>query len=321
MKKTIFLIFLLAGLAAGAWWALRKHGGRTTLQQEETAFQVEDTAAVDRLFVAGKDNQTALLERQPDGRWLLNQQYAAAPAKVELLLRTLRDLTVKRPLGQAERENMIRELAVEHRKVEVYQHGQLTKVFFLGNETNDERGNYALMKGAEQPYVVYLPGFNGYLTPRFMIAGAEWRDKEVFRVPLASLRQIAVQYPKNPAAGFTLRQEGGRLALDDLPQADPQRLEAYAELFEKGLYVENYLSEQATLAPYRDSLRAEVPDVVLQLAATRNEPVQVQVYYLPGNQDRVAGLLGEQQELVTIQWQLLEKMVQPRSFFNTSLSD
>jgi hypothetical protein len=38
-----------------------------------------------------------------------------------------------------------------------------------------------MLEGAKEPYVVHIPGFNGYLSSRFHCRESDWRDKNIFR--------------------------------------------------------------------------------------------------------------------------------------------
>ena len=68
--------------------------------------------------------------------------------------------------------SVIKTLASEGVKVELYtQNKKLYKTFYIGGETADFLGTYMIMEGAKKAYVIHIPGFNGFLTPRFNIDG------------------------------------------------------------------------------------------------------------------------------------------------------
>jgi hypothetical protein len=71
MKKNLLYAAVLILLLAAAWWITQKDD-RSTLDPNETVFSVEDTASIDRIFIADKSGRSILAEKEPDGRWLVN---------------------------------------------------------------------------------------------------------------------------------------------------------------------------------------------------------------------------------------------------------
>ena len=67
---------------------------------------------MDRIFIADKDGNSALIERVPGQRyWSLNGKYLARKDAVDLLLKTFRRVVVQRPVPAAELDNVNRLLA------------------------------------------------------------------------------------------------------------------------------------------------------------------------------------------------------------------
>ncbi|MGB3617893.1 MAG: DUF4340 domain-containing protein [Catalinimonas sp.] len=302
-------------LAAAAAWAWLRQQQTTTLNVNDTDFAVVDTASVDRIFIAHKDGQTALFERREGGEWWVGDRYPAAAPKMRMLLGTLHDVSIKRALNPAERDNVVREMAVHSAKVEIYQRGELSKVYYVGNETNDERGSYFLMDGAEQPYAVHIRGFRGQLTSRFRVRPSDWREKTLFVAARDQLEEVAVGYPNAPKDGFTIVRDGRRLVVEQMPGADTARVRAYAGLFARGVYAERYYDEGEYVVEYLDSLRAATPAALLRMQRRGRAPVEIELYELAGQSDRMIALMGEKREPLTIQLPILNQLLMRRPFF------
>jgi hypothetical protein len=50
------------------------------------------------------------------------------------------------------------------------------------------------MEGAEQPYIVDIPGFDGYLSVRYILDEMDWRDRRVMALQPSDIARISVQY-------------------------------------------------------------------------------------------------------------------------------
>ena len=184
-RNTLLLLvfLLLAGFAA--YYFLNKNGSKSTLDSEETAFAIADTASVDKIFISTKSGKSNTLTRKAGNHWVLNDHYEARKDMVNMLLETMKRMEVKRPADKLSRNNAIRDIAALGRKVEVYQKGELAKTFYVGQTTDEHMGTYFIMEGSEDPYVLHMPGFNGFITSRFDIEEAKWRS-----VPVSAVRPL-----------------------------------------------------------------------------------------------------------------------------------
>ena len=121
MKKnnriTIIIAALLVVIAGVLIWNNRY---LSTLQGEASDFQVWDTASVTKIYLADRRENESLLERQEDG-WTLNAIYKAHPKQVNYLLTTLYKIRIKMPVSVASHDNIVKQLASQSTKVEIYQ--------------------------------------------------------------------------------------------------------------------------------------------------------------------------------------------------------
>ncbi len=204
MKKNrlvLFLFLLLAGVAA--WFLLTKKS--STLNPALKDFAVKDTAAIDKIFMADrKGNQVVLTREANGGGWLVNGKFRARSSNINTLLYTIMALEVRSPVGKNLYNNTMSLMASTSVKTEIYQHGQLVKTYYVGHPTMDSQGTFMYLEGSSVPFIMYIPGFQGYLTTRYFAETAEWKDPAIFRYTPGSFKSLKVEDMARPARSFTL---------------------------------------------------------------------------------------------------------------------
>ena len=328
MKKTLLLAVLFLVLGGGAWYALRtKTAQSSTFQSPDMEFAVKNTEDIGKIFIADRKGKTATLELK-DGTWMYNGTWKARPTAVQTLLETIGKLTVQSTSTQAAQEHMVKTLASEGIKVEIYdKKGAKMKCYYVGGVTNNEKGTYMILENAEQPYVVHIPSFVGQLRVRYFLGDDEWRDRSVFHEKPEQIQSIAVEYPQRKNESFRLEKvkEGESRVLPYFsttpPNPNPLRkgfAEGYLLQFEQ-LTAEAFETEM----PQRDSISALVPFAVMTLKRDNGETRQVRYWPLeikqnPQNQELfIERYLAEvdQQDFMLVQHRVFGVVFKPYNFF------
>ena len=205
MRKTILYIVILGILGYGVYYFI--FSNKDAFATDEAGFTIPDTASIGKLFLADKSGNTVLLERTDNG-WLLNKTYPAIQQHVNTLLTTLAKQVPMYPVAEEQHDNVIRSLATEGIKVEVYNNkGDKLRTFYVGGQVQAQYGTYMLMENAERPYVVQIPGMFGYLTPRYGTDFKLWRNRNVVDITAENLKLVSVNYLSEPLNSFTLVQD------------------------------------------------------------------------------------------------------------------
>lgn len=260
--RILYVLMALTAATAGVWWF---QGGQGLLSDVEgTAFGIEDTSLVDKIFIADMDGGQVTLTRPESGRlWDLNGKYKAREDAVKLLLKTFRRASVQGPVAEAARPNVIRLLSARGKKVEIYQGGERpAKTWYVGTATPSHTGTYMVLETPEgrsaEPYVVHMEGFTGYLSTRFFTSEREWRHTGIFNYPDRSLSYIEVRILETEGESYALSaSRDGQLVLSDLegnplPYLDTTGVQDHFLRFKK-VHLETYRSR---LDPeVEDSLR------------------------------------------------------------------
>lgn len=209
MKKTLLYVLILGALGFGVWFLMFRE--QSIFSAKDAGFTIRDTGAIGKIFLAANNNSTVTLERTPKG-WMVNGKYKVRQGSFEMLMQALQYQEPRTPVSEKMHNNVVESLMGGHIKVEVYNtKGEKMRTFYVGGETGSGSGTYMLMEGASRPYVVQIPGFTGYLTPRYMPELKDWRDRSVFNIAPENITEISVHYPKEPLNNFVLTNNGKQL--------------------------------------------------------------------------------------------------------------
>lgn len=143
-------------------------------------FEVSDTSKIERIDLSNRNLQMVSLRRSV-GCWTLNDSLFANQSSVNLILKTIKEMRVKNPIARSALKNVIERMGIQNTKVEIFSNNKKIKTIYVGGETADQLGTFMMLEGAKEPYVVHIPGFNGYLSSRFHCRESDWRDKNIFR--------------------------------------------------------------------------------------------------------------------------------------------
>lgn len=320
----------------------------TTLDDTESGFAIDDTSTVTRIFMADMNNRTVELTREATGKWTLNDEMPAHNYNVIMLLRTMKDLTVRYPVPLAARDNVIRRLATISRKVEIYQEQyainlfnriklfpreKLTRTYYVGDATQDNMGTYMLMEGAEQPYVVFLPSLRGFIYPRYSTDVDDWRDHTIFKTPLQDFRSVKIEFLEEPDESFVVEADNeGNLTLTTLfdmqeKPYDTLRMLQFVTAF-KDIRFESMLNNK--LEPsYIDSLASGPVAHILTLRETDGDEFVVRTFRKGGiselydeegaalepfDLDRLYAFINDDKDFVLIQYFVFDKVLRNASY-------
>lgn len=277
-KKTILLLLLLVAVATIYIVWVRKPW--RTISEGRTDFAIADTGSITRIFMADKEGHQVLLTKQQNGSWTLNNAYTADITKVQLLLTTLHDMQVRNPVTEKQMNTVVGTLATAGIKVEVYNQNGLEKVLYIGPATVDQTGTMALIEGSEAPFILHIPGFVGYLTPRFYPFAIQWRSKLVFNTPAEQIEKVQVEYPNTPTQSFLVT-NGIEPTLTPLQTNQPTvtgspKLKYYLGCFTQ-LYGEGF-DPDITKAQV-DSIRKQKPFSIITLTAAGGNQHKLELYY------------------------------------------
>jgi|AntRauTorckE5430_2_1112549.scaffolds.fasta_scaffold02023_1 hypothetical protein len=209
MKNTYLYLAILIILGTVAYFVLTNKS-ESTLDSEDGSFAVENTDEIYKIFIANQQRETAMVTRK-DNHWEYTnsegETYKARPAAIEVLLKTIRGVSVRYMVQEAAVPMAIQDLQVNGRKVELYnKEGKRFKTYYVGGPSNDMEGTFMMMENSNNPYVTHLQFLDGFLTDRYLIAERDWRDKTVFGYKSSDIKSLSIDYPKQQSNAFKLTQ-------------------------------------------------------------------------------------------------------------------
>ena len=221
-KKNIISIIIIAVLVIIAATLIGNNRYLSTLRGEAADFTVYDTASITKLFFADKNGNQVVLKREGNG-WRVNNEYNANQNMVNEMLYTLNRMRIKMPVSIKKSDNIVTRMSSSNTKVEVYQmlprinlfnkvklfyHEKRSKVFYIGDVTQDNQGTYVLKEGGDKVYIVHLHGFRGFISSRFTASPIDWREHSIFNEKMANIESVKLEINNDPDNGFIIKENG-----------------------------------------------------------------------------------------------------------------
>lgn len=347
MKKNrnILIAFVLLALIAFMLWLTQS---TSTFNRALSDFKLNDSSNVTRIFMSDKNNNSVTLVRKAQGNWTVNDQYAVQNQNINLLLKTMVQLEVYQPVANAAHDNIIKELAVNAVKVEIYQqvyrvdlfdlirwfqHEKLTKVYYVGGATQSNLGCFMLMQGSSEPFVVYQPGFRGFVSPRYSPIEKYWRDYNVFKTTIPEIASVRIEVPATPDYSYEVKNNGNNkfilISLSDnkeVPNYDTLKMLNFLSGF-RNLNYEAIINDMDKVR--RDSILNSQPFVIITVTDTAGVSKTIKTYHkqgpegqtdpngmpLPYDLDRLYASVNEGKDFTIIQYFSFDKVLRPKPFF------
>ncbi|MEA3449234.1 MAG: DUF4340 domain-containing protein, partial [Bacteroidota bacterium] len=154
--------------------------------------------------------------------WTVNEKYTVRKDLMDILLETIRRIDVANPVPKAKQDYVLRDLAVNGIKCEIYQDDKLKKVYYIGGVTQNNMGTYMLIENSAAAFEVFLPGFSGYLTTRYNTNLKEWRSRKAFLYDPDDIAEIEIEYPQSPDQSFRIKNHGlNDYTIEKIPSGKP----------------------------------------------------------------------------------------------------
>lgn len=314
MGKNILLAVIFCGLGAFALWKIQNPSKveDTYASNLHTQFALQDVNQVQRVFLTDRDGNQALVERVEELHWtytnkVTGKKYRANPSAIFMLLETIQKVRTREPINKAAMDHAVKSLAAQATKVEIYDKDKnKLRVYYIGPMTGGATGNLIIMEGSEQPYVAYIPNFQGTISNRYITTEKDWRDKAIFRTEPEKLEFVQVEYqdPTQHAESFRITRLGTQKF-----KVEPVSASATAFPVDKvnqdnaNTYIEDFDIVAAEMIifnkEHRDSIITSTPFAVVTYKANyHNEPQVFRIYSLYNpNADRGDGNPGHRQKI------------------------
>ena len=180
MKRKL-VIFLAFFSFLFIYKGIKRQNSTSSLREDISNFYISDTLNIEKILLENRSLDKIKLHRQiNEKKWILNDSFDADKYSIDLILKTIKEMRVKQPISNAAIHNVIKRMSIQNTKVELFDKQGKIKTIYIGGETPDQLGTYMMIEGAKKPYIVHIPGFNGYLSSRFSCKKQTWRSKNIF---------------------------------------------------------------------------------------------------------------------------------------------
>jgi hypothetical protein len=161
---------------------------------ENNKFEINDTSLITKVFLADRNGNTITLKKH-NNSWLVNNKFTVREDAINTLLSTANRIRIKKPVSKAAFKNVIEYIATTAINVEFFIEDEMVKSYKIGSNTPDHLGTYMIVKDSETPFVMHIPSFNGFLSPRYGIQGNtinidSWRSNNVFNLSMKDINNI-----------------------------------------------------------------------------------------------------------------------------------
>ena len=288
MKRILYVIgfLILAAIAAYLFFFEDKF---TTISGPQSDFVIEDTASIGKIMIANTQGTKAVLERQEDGDWILNDKYLARQDAINTILKTFKLIYVREPVSKSARDQVLRNMSGSHRKVEVYdRQGEWIKTYYIGTNTQDNQGTFMLLETEDgrssDPYITTMKGFRGTLYTRFITNVREWRSTRAFLYPNLNIKRISVDYPNDPDESFIIEYGGGN-DISLISKATDRRVESFDTLLVKDYMLNFKKAYFEVFDPYvseakEDSILNSQPYQHISVTDNQGETTEVWLHHM-----------------------------------------
>ena len=316
-----------------------------TIRKELYDFAVADTASITKIYMVNAGGKELTLQKEKAGHWKVNGKFTARNDAVKNLLVCMKEMQVRNPVAKSAIENVSKQLATGATKVEIYQNDKLIKMYYVGSDTQDGLGTFMLLSDAEtgenssMPFVMFIPGFNGFLSVRYFMDEDLWRDRSMFSFYPDEISSISVEYTHLPDLSFTISlSNSNAISLTDskgqnIGDFDTLQVKRYITYYTNIQYeaLKNNMRKS-----FIDSVVAKGPVHIIRLKDRDGKVHTVKTFSKPAEDpnkvddvtgkpvtedlERMLALINDDKDIALIQYYVFRKLFQSVSYFKKPTS-
>lgn len=346
-KRSLIIIAVVAVIGVAALVVALRGSRKATIKQN---YHIEDVSTITKIYMADKLDNEVTLSRGEDSVWMVDGTYEANQPVVEALLQTLHEMRMRQQVNKNAVPNVIKDLSARAIKVEVYQRvpfinwfgGRLqlfprekrTVTYYVGRETQDMMGSYFFREGDKVPCIIHIPGFRGFITPRFVTEPLKWRSHTIVDLDVNQIERIELDIPAMPEENFAVVRNGEGFDFElaathqRVPQFDTARVAQLLSAFSWLCF-----DEFASIVPNNnaDSCIALGERTILRVTDTAGTTHEVRSYIKYTNPDDLAAVpdpemyevfdvdrlyaIVDGKDTVLIQYFVFDNILQPAAYF------
>lgn len=285
-KKLIALIAAVAVVAGLSWYVSTLMDNKGKSMSELISFAIEDTASIDRMIISEPNGMTFEIRREGK-QWVDKDGGCIVQELVHTMLETIHNVEFKGYITENSREQHMKMLSAQAKKVEIYQDGDWSKTWYIGTPTPDHYGQVMLLDSEEGksdlPVLMKIKGFNGIIEPRFFADSRKWRCTEIMALSVDQIKRIEYKNYEDPARSFSIKHEGFNFQVfqngKELPAIDTSRIFRYMNNYRKVHFdMPNYSLSKTQV----DSVKRSMPFASLKVVKKNGGDIFLKCFRIPG---------------------------------------
>lgn len=308
-KRSIFLFVVLIALMGLTLLLTTIEEKNQGIYEDEMAFAIDDVSGIDRIVMEGADINNELVKDK--GIWRIQNKYEVDPAMAQVLLQALNEIRIKRPAPRNLSKRIASDLDKRGIHVKVYENKNLISSFLAGGDL-EKRESYFSNTENGDPMIVYIPGYDSYVSGIFELKETDWRNRVIFQSNWTSLQHLKVTYPDEPSNSFEIVFADNFFNMPGIDQIDTAKMMSYIELYNY-VEAENYIIQEKF--PNLDSLLRTTPFVQIELNDMNNKKDNLLKLFKPVHADQtILGIVGHEQ-MAVLKFPKVQNLIKKRSDF------
>lgn len=284
--KNIKLLIIFIVIAVLSFYVYQTVAGKKSSLSKNALsdFAVEDTSSIDKIHLTDtRGNDLTFVKN--DYTWTFENGECVQQHLIQSLLEAFKYISVKSPVGKNAVDNTNKMILAKHKKVEIFQNGNLSKTWYIGNATADHYGTFMLLKDpvkgkSPEPFIMFLPNMYGSVGDRFSTDKLQYLCSQIFAYDPSKIKEIDVEIPQNPDLSFRFTQNDGIFTLFN----NDTRVEEFDTLKARQYFVGykkiHFNTYNRTLPQTGvDSLRNSTPMTIIKVTDDKGDVNQIKAYF------------------------------------------
>ncbi len=219
--KLKFLSAVIVALLISIFLLLQQDDTLSSEERISISFALPFDKKADRIVIQEND-----IEQISADEWRINNKYGIDPEMLESLFAVLAKIEIKRPVPAGLRDNVAKAFVNNQVEIKIFERNIPLMSYSI---TAYEGETYAMIKGADMAYSIYIPGFPVDLFKIFNIDENEWRDKRLFKTHSRTVKTFESFEGKKGNSVLsvqfeTVAADSGYFRVKGLEQADQNKL-------------------------------------------------------------------------------------------------
>lgn len=283
MKKIITIIVPIVIIIFLGYYAKQLLDTKGKSDTELIDFAIEDTSSVDKIILTDAFSNAIELIRK-DQQWTDSQGGCVIQEGVHFMLDAFKNIEFKGYLPDNSHAQITKLIATQHTKVEIYQHGDWTKTWYIGPAAQDHYGQVMLLDSYEygkstKPVMMKIKGLNGIIEPRFFADKRKWQCTQIFALPIERIAKVDVRFYDDPELSFTVTKKESTMNVyhfgKKLTHVDTAMIFRYLQNYKKIHYdLANYTLGDKQI----DSMKRSMPFAKLTVTETNGVTTKLRMF-------------------------------------------